>query len=643
MARALKIAGAVAASLVVIVVVLLVTGLPSRFVTSLVRDRIEHDTGYRIAIKGTSGIDLWPSPGFVLHNVMLNRPGSAAADVQIAVGEVRAALELASLLSGTLRISELAIDHPTLRVPLLRERTRSSVSPRSDRSEDAPEDNPAFPIGRMTVSNGTIVFFDPQTGSEDRVGDVNASVTLGADRRINIAGDARPGDRSLTFTIDAAPPAGAFGRRNIPTELTLDVSGPPTRRVAAKAEVRINGRMLFINGLSGSLDNGKFNGWASVDFASKPLVKVDLDFQRLDLGATPRQPSAPRSGAQPWSDAPIDVNGLNYVDAQVTISAAELNIGQARFAPAQVETTIGSGVLKASFSNLGAYDGRANGTLSIDVSVNNPSYALRADVTGVRALPLLSNLAEFDNVDGRMRATADVRGTGASLRAIMSSLAGTASIDVRDGAIRNLNIAKMIRALTSGTLSGWQERPDQTTDMAQLSATATIAQGQATTNDLFLAGPLVRMTGAGTVDLGAKMLALRVEPKLVMSTEGQGGRADPIGLGIPVVVQGSWSEPRIYPDVAGILDDPGAAYAKLREWGQGLFGRNGIGGSDPSAPHIGDTLDSLIRQGLGAGAGPAHGGPPAAAEPSQGPSHRDVPSRDKPPPIDEIMKQLFGR
>jgi AsmA protein len=262
-------------------------------------------------------------------------------------------------------------------------------------------------------------------------------------------------------------------------------------------------------------------------------------------------------------------------------------------------------------------------------------------VTGVRALPLLSSLADFDNVDGRMRATADVRGTGVSARAIMSSLTGTASIDVRDGAIRNLNIAKMIRALTSGTLSGWQERSDQATDMSQLSATATIAKGQATTSDLFLTGPLVRMSGAGTVDLGSKMLAFRVEPKLVMTTEGQGGPADPIGLGIPVVVQGAWSEPRIYPDVAGILDDPGAAYAKLKEWGKGLFGGSGIG-SSKSGPNIGETLDTLIRQGLGAGANPAPDGSPAG-EPSQGPSHQNGSSRDKPPPVDEIMKQLFGR
>jgi AsmA protein len=505
----------------------------------------------------------------------------------------------------------------------------------------------------VTISNGTVVLVDPQTRSEERIGDVNASVTLGDDRAISITGEARPGDHPLTFTVNAAPPEGPLGRRNIPTELTLDIPGLLTRQLTAKADVRINGHTLLINGLSGSLDDGRFTGWASVDVASKPLVKVDLDFQRLGLGAAEQPAPPPRSSAQPWSDTLIDVGGLKYVDAQVTLSAAEVTWGAARFAPARVEATIGSGVLKASFSNLGAYDGQANGVLSIDASTNNPSYAVEADVTGVRALPLLSSLADFDNIDGRMRAKADVRGTGESLRAIMSSLAGTASIDVRDGAIRNLNIAKMIRALTSGTLSGWQERPDQATDLSQLRATAIIAQGRATINDLFLAGPLVRMTGAGTIDLGSKTLALRVEPKLVMTTEGQGGRANPVGLGIPVVVQGTWSEPRIYPDVAGILDDPGAAYAKLRELGQGLFGQSGTGAPDKSGPNLGDTLGetlgTMIQQGLGAGDGgpPSSDRPPQATPPqgsqSRGSPSQDRPSQDKPPSIDDIVKQLLGR
>ncbi len=85
------------------------------------------------------------------------------------------------------------------------------------------------------------------------------------------------------------------------------------------------------------------------------------------------------------------------------------------------------------------------------------------------------------------------------------------------------------------------------------------------------------MTGAGTIDLGTKMLAFRVEPKLVMTTEGQGRASDPVGLGIPVVIEGPWAEPRIYPDMAGILDNPDAAYAKLKEMGKGLFGAGGGG------------------------------------------------------------------
>ncbi|MEO6380899.1 MAG: AsmA family protein [Nitrobacter sp.] len=640
--KALKIAGVAAVCLIAIVIVLLMTGIPSNFVTSLVQDRIERETGYRIAITGRTSIEVWPSLGLALHNVTLENPTTTATDVQIAVGEVRADLPFASLLSGSPKVSGLTIDHPTLRLQMLRERTRVNAASRPTRSEDTSEDNTAFPIDRVTISNGTIVFFDPQNSREDRVDDLNADVTIDADRQINVTGDARPGNRPLKFTINAAPPAGALGHQNIPTELTLDIPSLLTRQLTAKAEVRINGHILLINGLSGSLDDGKFNGWASVDLASKPLVKLDLDFQRLGLGATskPATDPVPQSDTEPWSEASIDTSGLNYVDTQVRISAAELNIGEARFAPAAIDATLASGVVTTSFSRLGAYEGQANGVLSIDASTNIPSYALQADVTGVRALPLLSSLADFGNVDGKMQAKADVRGTGTSLRAIMSSLTGSASVDVRDGAIRNLNLAKMIRALTSGTLSGWQQRPDQTTDLSQLSATATIAQGQATTNDLFLAGPLVRMTGAGTVDLGSKTLAFRVEPKLVMTTEGQGGSANPIGLGIPVIVQGTWNEPRIYPDVTGILDDPGAAYARLRELGQGLFGQSGFGTSDKSGPNLGETLGTRIQQGLGGGAGAklTPGGSPPAGQPSQGQS-----PQGKTPPLDEIMKQMFGR
>ncbi len=292
------------------------------------------------------------------------------------------------------------------------------------------------------------------------------------------------------------------------------------------------------------------------------------------------------SAAQPWSNATIDLNGLNYVDAQARISAAALNIGDARFAPAAIDVTLTSGVLKTQVSNLGAYDGNANGDLTIDASTANPSFALRADLTGVRALPLLKSLADFDKLDGKMQTKISVRSTGNSQRAIMAGLQGTAFVVFQDGAIKGLNVAQMIRSLTSGTLSGWQEGKELKTDLSQLSASFKIDKGQAVTTDLNLVGPLVRMTGVGTIALDTKQIGFRVEPKLVMTTEGQGRANEPVGFGIPVMIEGPWGAPKIYPDMQGILDNPDAAYAKLKEMGKGLFGPNGGG--------LGSALGGLL-------------------------------------------------
>ena len=161
---------------------------------------------------------------------------------------------------------------------------------------------------------------------------------MAATARSTIAGNARAGEHPLKFDIKATAPAPPVERQNIPTEFTIDAPGLlPAARLSGKAEVRLNGRVVMINGLSGTLGDGAFNGWASVDIASKPLVKLDLDFQRLDVAMRRSQRAGVarrRRGAMPRST----INGLNYVDAQARISAAETRSSATRrFAPAAIE------------------------------------------------------------------------------------------------------------------------------------------------------------------------------------------------------------------------------------------------------------------------------------------------------------------
>lgn len=633
--RALKFAGvAIIGVIVTITLVLFIVGIPSSFVTSAIQDRVERESGYRVVISGATRLGLWPL-SVTVHDITVRDPKESDTTPRLTLGSVQLNIPFGSLLSGHPQIAGVTVDHPVVHVPLLRERIRQPAAS----LKPAPSSN-AVTVDHVVVKEGTVVFANRQDRVENRIDGINADFSMSGDRKIRIAGSARASDSPLKFDLKATAPAPPLERQTIPVELTIDAPALQSP-LSAKAEVRLNGSILMINGLTGKLGNDEFNGWASADLTSKPLVKLDLDFQRLELA----KPAArPTPAAPSWNDAPIDFSFLVYHDAQIRVSAADLRIGDTVFSPASIDATLASGVLKAQLSHIGLYGGVGDGDMSIDASAGDPRYTMRADLHNVRALPLLKSLADFDKLDGKMQAKVALQASGASQRAIVSSLSGTVFANFQDGAIQGLNVAKMIRSLTSTTLSGWQESSEQSTDLTQLSASFRVDKGQASNSDLALVGPLVRMTGAGTVDLGAGSLAYRVEPKIVMSIEGQGSAAKPAGLGVPVIIEGSWSEPRIYPDMAGIFDNPEAAFAKLKDMGKGLFGANS--GVSEKLGGVGETLGKLIQQGLGRD-------PPAVGGRSPAPGISPAPGGATPPLPDtetlnsesmkSILKNLFNR
>ncbi|MCK1743404.1 AsmA family protein [Bradyrhizobium sp. 139] len=691
--RAVKFAGAAVAAVIIVIGLLLVVGIPSGFLTTTIASRVENATGYRLSIDGTTKISLWPTLNVTLNDLALADPKDRSGITRLTVDSVQADMSLSSVWSGRPKISELVLTHPVLHQPLLRERLPNAGAAPKPLSLDTD----GASIDRIKIIDGEVAFARVRDRVEGRISAVNADVIVGRDRKIDITGTARIGEHPTKFDIKATTPAPPADRPTIPVEFAIDMPDVLKSQLTGHAEMRLSGDVVMINGVNGRLGDGAFNGWASVDIASKPLVKVDLDFQRL---AFPLAKSPEGAAGQPWSNAPIDVSGLNYVDAQIRISANEAVIGDARLAPLALDAKLAGGVLKAGTANLGAYGGQVSGEVILDATSGAPSFAMHSDLTGVRALPLLQGLAEFDRINGKLQAKLALRSAGTSQRGLMANMQGTAFVNFQDGAIRGINIAQMIRSLTAGALTGWQEnqnpgQEEQSTDLSQLSASFRIDKGQAVTTDLNLLGPLVRVTGAGTIALDTKMMGFRVEPKLVMTTEGQGRASEPVGFGIPVMIQGSWSQPRIYPDMAGMLDNPDAAYAKLREMGKGLFGPDGAGlgnilgsfglggatapgggnatgNANPQAQHpgqnnllggpLGEAIGNLLQQGLSSGAGNDAGtgtggtgagrsrslpATPSTPAPQASPA---PPAQDDPPvaqqdsqPMNDVLRQLFNR
>lgn len=607
--KASKILVGTIAAVVIAAGALLITGIPAGFLNSTIRDRIARETGYRATIAGSTRIGMWPSLKIAMNEVTLEVPNDNGGH-RIIVGSVEAIMTPGSLWSPQPDISELVIKHPMVTIPLLRERRPSARAEAPTQAESARDRDAASRIDRITITDGEVTFSNARDHFERHIAGIGLDALISADRRLNLTGSARAQGHPIAFEVKASVPGLPLDRQTIPLELSIDAPDLLGGRLASKAALQLNGMVAMINGISATIGDGAFSGWASIDFASKPRVELGLDFARLDVGAA--SASAVSKTSASWSNATIEMTALNYVDAQFRLSAAELNVGKAHFAPAAIEGGIENGLVKCVISNLGAYEGLANGQIDIDVSHGTPAYTIRSDLTGVRALPLLRAAADFDKLDGKLSARIAVRSEGQNQQEIMSNVRGTASVNFRDGAIRGLNVAQMIRSLISGPRSGWQGNSEQSTDLTQLSASFRIDKGQAETSDINLVGPLVKMTGAGTIDLGRQTLALRGEPKLVMTTKGQGRSSDPIGFGIPVVIEGPWADPRISADIGGILDNSG--------------GGNGL-------DSLGAAIGNLIQQGLN--------GRRRAAPPDATPD--DSSRRQDSQPLNDIMKQLFGR
>ncbi|TIU48091.1 MAG: membrane assembly protein AsmA, partial [Mesorhizobium sp.] len=97
---------------------------------------------------------------------------------------------------------------------------------------------------------------------------------------------------------------------------------------------------------------------------------------------------------------------------------------------------------------------------------------------------------------------------------------------------------------------GFKQDQAKKTTFTELGASFAIENGVAQTTDISLLGPLLRMDGSGRIDLADQTLDMRLNPRVVASLSGQGGDVAVKGIGVPVVVQGPLSAPRVYPDLS---------------------------------------------------------------------------------------------
>ena len=435
------------------------------------------------------------------------------------------------------------------------------------------------------------------------------------------------GQASRTGAVDGAVSVETADLRGLMAWMGQPLgAGGGLKRFKASGIFGVSGDAVSFEETRFTLDDtsGEANG--RIVLGSKPAVTASLDLRELVLdpylgsgsassgsggsssgsgsGSSGGSGSGGRSGGSGWSTAPIDFSGLNAVDADFRLTTREIRWDKIKIDQSALSTTIKNGVLTANLEKLALYGGTGSGTVTLNGAGATPDVSAKFSLKNLNAYPVLRDAADFAWIEGKAAIDLDVTSSGNSEQALVQGLNGTASYNFADGAIRGINVPQMVRGLSIETLLGWQSNPSAKTDFSSLGASFQIQNGIATTSDLSLIGPLIRMTGKGTTDMPAQRLDWRVEPKIVPTLEGQapqprrkGEDKKMAGLGVPIVIDGSWNDPRIYPDIKGILENPEAAYKQLEKTGGELISI--LKGDKAPSQELVDQANKVIEQATG--------------------------------------------
>ena len=346
---------------------------------------------------------------------------------------------------------------------------------------------------------------------------------------------------------------------------------------------------------------------------AKPHIGFDIDVDRLNLDrylpaapATPATPVATLSGGASPAAAPpaskaaapdpkVDLSALKPLNLTGEVRVGALQVHGLKVAKARLGIRATGGRLDVAPLTANLYEGTLNGNARIEADGNRVATNLALDAISIG--PLLHDLTGKELVDGHGGVKTNVTTGGATVGAMRHSLAGTASLALRDGAVHGINIAQQLRQFKS-MLSGGSSQAQtasgvEKTDFSELTGSFTIRDGVATNKDLQAKSPLLRVSGNGTIDIGAGSLDYTVQASVVGTLSGQGGGelADLRGVTVPVHLSGPFSALSYRLDWGSIARQ--TVRNKATQQVQNLLGgKTAPGGT----PNLGDALKGLLKK-----------------------------------------------
>ncbi len=544
-----------------------------------------------IAIDGDLEFVFYPRIGLQLTQLKVFNTEDYSEAAQFSIQQLVASVELTSLLSKEIVISEVVIDGVVINVETLPDGRNNvtelleTVAPKEKplttddikEIELTPEgeiekSHYRFTIEGIQLTDSKLSFNDRQIGAHHSLNDINLTVgqfSFDQPVPITLAAGYRSHDltlqlnTSLLLTVDEAFSEIKIDELDNTMALTGTVLPRPEMAVSLAGNVVYNAayKTAAISALKLKVDELAVSGDMMLDLFAKPSVEYNLTTKMIDLndwlpaenGKTGTQDKdGAKKTTKPAAKQPEvepDLSVLKSFNHKGSLVIAQLIYDQYQLDNIKLNTSVDNGIFKLNKLTSDLYKGRLTAKAELDGNRVPARFKLNTTLAKVESEPLITIATGKKLLTGLVDLDMQINGAGLTPTRIKKNTKGRINTLLSDGAIMGINVAQKIRAIIAKVSGEYVKEEDtaEQTDFSSAVASFSLANGKLTSTEVKLFSPALKIDGEGEVNLLREDLDFTFSSYL---TENIGGKHSSTmktirKLRFPIDVEGPWAEPDI--------------------------------------------------------------------------------------------------
>jgi AsmA protein len=282
-----------------------------------------------------------------------------------------------------------------------------------------------------------------------------------------------------------------------------------------------------------------------------PVIRYDVEIDRLDLDPyLPPKVAKEDSPNAAEPEQPLDLSALKTIDVNGSVRIGALKAANVKLSKLRVDLKARDGIVNVEPLSAALYQGTINGKVHVDA--NRSSFAITQKLSAVDIAPLMKDAAELELAEGNGNISLAVTTQGNTVSALKKALNGTVTVELADGAIRGIDLGKLLQGVQNLNKDTKTEtlgvNKTEKTVFSEFKASLKIKNGVAHNDDLSVKSTVLRLSGNGAVDIGQDKMDYNAKVIMAKTDQGRTGT-------LPVHVYGPFDSLKIKVDYAELLAD----------------------------------------------------------------------------------------